>query len=87
MNHPKISNRDVDMTATDLFRSRILGPLRILLEQSPGLTALILPNVTDLLSNHAVFPQPPFPIAQTLQSDVSGVYYRVIGADQLECSA
>ncbi|KIM32000.1 hypothetical protein M408DRAFT_64337 [Serendipita vermifera MAFF 305830] len=68
-NHSKISNGDVDVGPLDLFRSRILGPLRILLEQHRGITVLIVPSVTDLLSHHSVFPQPPLPIAQALQSD------------------
>ena len=45
------------MTPLAQFRSSILEPLQQLLDALPGTTALIVPNVRDLVSDHAVFPQ------------------------------
>lgn len=69
-NHSSIKIGDVDLAPADLFKTRILGPLRAFLDDAPGTTVLIVPSVRDLISHHTVFPQPALPLPQ---SDVSSL--------------
>jgi DNA polymerase alpha subunit B len=55
--HPSVKNGDVDMTPLAQLRSSILEPLQQLLDVLPGTSALVVPSVRDLVSDHAVFPQ------------------------------
>ncbi|KAG8821441.1 DNA-directed DNA polymerase alpha subunit pol12 [Serendipita sp. 400] len=65
VNHPSIKSGDVDYSPLELFRYRILEPLRTFLDEHPTTTALVIPSVRDLISHHAVFPQAPLPLTQT----------------------
>lgn len=55
--HPKIESGDIDIAPSDLFKQKILTPLRQLLDEAPHLRILIVPNPRDLIYDHAVFPQ------------------------------
>ncbi|CAG7854041.1 DNA polymerase alpha subunit B [Serendipita indica DSM 11827] len=65
VNNPRIREGDVDLAPNDLFRQRILSPLRTFLDAHPGTTALIVSSVRDLISHHAVYPQPPLQLPQS----------------------
>ncbi|KAG8811255.1 DNA-directed DNA polymerase alpha subunit pol12 [Serendipita sp. 399] len=65
INHPSIKMGDVDFSPLELFRQRVMEPLRAFLEEHPATTALIIPSVRDLISHHAVFPQAPLPFTQS----------------------
>ncbi|TBU48523.1 DNA polymerase alpha, subunit B [Dichomitus squalens] len=56
--HPSIKIGDVDSTPTETFRTEIVDRLRDFLESSPGSIVLLLPSTRDIVSDHAVFPQP-----------------------------
>ena len=58
--HPKIESGDVDVAPSDLFKQKILNPLRQLLNEAPHLHIVIVPNPRDLIYDHAVFPQRSF---------------------------
>ncbi|KAI0345724.1 DNA polymerase alpha, subunit B [Trametopsis cervina] len=58
--HECIGNGDTDDTPTEMFNKVFLDPLRDFLDSNPGAIALLVPNVKDLLSTHAVFPQDAF---------------------------
>ncbi|KAK1234537.1 DNA-directed DNA polymerase alpha subunit pol12 [Marasmius sp. AFHP31] len=55
--HPLIAEGDVDEPPLALFNRIFLEPLRQFLESSPGTIAVLIPNVKDLISSHAVYPQ------------------------------
>ncbi|PVG03084.1 DNA polymerase alpha, subunit B [Serendipita vermifera] len=59
VNNAKVQAGDMDFSPLDTFRSKILAPLRAVMEEHRGMTVLILPSPRDLISNHAVFPQAP----------------------------
>ncbi|KAH9933127.1 DNA polymerase alpha, subunit B [Epithele typhae] len=56
--HSMIKAGDVDSTPEDMFRTVLVARLREFLDDSPGSIALLVPGVRDILSDHAVFPQP-----------------------------
>lgn len=56
--HAKIKAGDSDLSATNIFKGRIADPLRAFLAASPESIVLVVPSVRDLVSTHAVFPQP-----------------------------
>ncbi|KAJ7719271.1 DNA polymerase alpha subunit B [Mycena metata] len=59
--HPQIKSGEVDSPPLNLFRTRIIDPLRAYLDLVPGSIAILVPNVRDLVSDHAVFPQCELP--------------------------
>ncbi|KAJ7712429.1 DNA polymerase alpha/epsilon subunit B-domain-containing protein [Mycena metata] len=59
--HPQIKSGEVDSPPLNLFRTRIIDPLRAYLDSVPGSIALLVPSVRDLVSDHAVFPQCELP--------------------------
>ncbi|CAG8687270.1 15540_t:CDS:2, partial [Acaulospora colombiana] len=59
VNNAKVQTGDVDVSPLDTFRSKMLAPLRAVMEEHRGMTVLIIPSPRDLISNHAVFPQAP----------------------------
>ncbi|KAF7768093.1 hypothetical protein Agabi119p4_7336 [Agaricus bisporus var. burnettii] len=56
-NHPSIRVGDLDSTPVELFHEKIYSSIKSFLDASPGSIAILLPDVRDLLSNHAVYPQ------------------------------
>ena len=60
-NHPSIKIGDVDSAPEDMFRTVFLDRLRDFLDSSPGSLVLLLPSPRDILSEHAVLPQPELP--------------------------
>lgn len=61
--HTCVKNGDMDDIPEVLFRKVFLDPLSDLLNQIPGALAILVPNVKDILSDHAVFPQSALPRA------------------------
>lgn len=55
--HPSVKDGDVDVLPMAHFRSAIFEPLQQLLDSLPGTSAVVVPSVRDLVSDHAVFPQ------------------------------
>ncbi|KAF9046503.1 DNA polymerase alpha/epsilon subunit B-domain-containing protein [Panaeolus papilionaceus] len=58
--HPKIKTGDADVTPANLFKVHFQDTLKSFLTASPTSMVLIVPSVKDLLSGHAVYPQPEF---------------------------
>lgn len=50
----------MDLTPTQLFHKHFTRHLRDFLDLSPGSLALLVPNVRDIINDHAVFPQCEF---------------------------
>ncbi|KAL4252758.1 DNA polymerase alpha subunit B [Pleurotus pulmonarius] len=58
--HQCIREGDVDMSPSEMFEHHFLAPLKGYLNAAPGSLALIVPNVRDINSNVASFPQAGF---------------------------
>ncbi|KAM5535085.1 hypothetical protein V8D89_011313 [Ganoderma adspersum] len=58
--HPLIKIGDVDSTPEEMFRAVFWSRLREFVDFSPSSRVLLVPSTRDILSNHAVFPQPDF---------------------------
>ncbi|TFK40723.1 DNA polymerase alpha/epsilon subunit B-domain-containing protein [Crucibulum laeve] len=56
--HPKIKAGDVRFPPVQMFKLHFLTPLKSFFDASPGSIVLIVPSVRDVISAHAVFPQP-----------------------------
>lgn len=56
-----IKEGNIDITPIELFRKWFITPLKEYLDSAPGSIVLLVPSVKDILSDHAVYPQPPFP--------------------------
>lgn len=52
-----MKNGDIDHSPEDFFRKFFLEPLSDLLGKTQGALALLIPSVTDVMNEHAVFPQ------------------------------
>jgi DNA polymerase alpha subunit B len=61
--HVGVKNGEMDDMPEVLFRRVFLDPLSDVLDQIPGASAILVPNVRDILSDHAVFPQNALPRA------------------------
>lgn len=55
--HPKLKAGDADTTPTQLFRAMFIEPLVQYLDSVPGSMAILMPDVRDLVSAYAVYPQ------------------------------
>lgn len=53
----RVKDGDVDETPTQLFERQFAERLRDFLVLSPGSTVLLVPSISDVISDHAVFPQ------------------------------
>ncbi|KAF9027142.1 DNA polymerase alpha, subunit B [Hymenopellis radicata] len=58
--HKSLEAGAVDSTPLQLFQKQFINPLKSMLDESPGHIAILVPNVRDLVSAHAVFPQAEF---------------------------
>jgi DNA polymerase alpha subunit B len=56
--HPCIKNGETDYTPRELFRTHFEQHLSDFLASTPHAMILVVPSVQDMLSDHAVFPQP-----------------------------
>lgn len=54
-----IENGDLDTTPQELFTRWFITPLHDYLNSAPGSIVLLVPSVNDILSDYAVYPQPP----------------------------
>ena len=59
--HSAIEKGDIDSTPAEIFQAEFIGRLREFLDNSPGSVILLVPGTRDILSDHAVFPQPELP--------------------------
>ena len=63
-----------------LFRDVFMKGLVEVLDTQPGSSAIIVPSVRDILSDHAVFPQCELDVSQPVDSVRSKYSYRVHAA-------
>ncbi|PIL22596.1 hypothetical protein GSI_15285 [Ganoderma sinense ZZ0214-1] len=56
--HPSIKVGDIDSTPEEMFRTLFWSRLSEFLDSSPSSCVLLVPSTRDILSHHAVFPQP-----------------------------
>ncbi len=68
--HQCIREGDVDMSPSEMFEHHFLAPLKGYLNAAPGSLALIVPNVRDINSNVASFPQAGFEPSLISNDDV-----------------
>ncbi|OCH91876.1 DNA polymerase alpha subunit B [Obba rivulosa] len=58
--HPLVKVGDVGATPAEMFRQHFLDPLEDYLNSAKGSIVLIVPSTRDIISDHAVYPQPEF---------------------------
>ncbi|KLO17265.1 DNA polymerase alpha, subunit B [Schizopora paradoxa] len=62
-NHPSIRKGDIDEPPSQIFAERVTKPLLSFLHASPNSLILLVPSISDILSNHPVLPQSELEIA------------------------
>jgi len=58
--HPRIKNGDVDETPEQLFTKHFAEKVADIIAESPSILFFMVPSVSDVLSEHASFPQCEF---------------------------
>ena len=58
--HPRIQNGDVDETPEQLFAKHFAEKITDILAEKPSISFFVVPSVSDVLSEHASFPQCEF---------------------------
>ena len=58
--HPRIKTGDVDETPEQLFAEHFAQNITDVLAEKPSISFFIVPSVSDVLSEHASFPQSEF---------------------------
>ena len=58
--HPRIKNGDVDETPEQLFTKHFAEKIADILAEKPSILFFVVPSVSDVLSEHASFPQCEF---------------------------
>jgi len=58
--HPRIKNGDVDETPEQLFAKHFAEKIADILVEKPSISFFVVPSVSDVLSEHASFPQCEF---------------------------
>lgn len=57
-NHPLIREGDIDMTADDIFLSKVAVPLRdLMMNERTDLSVAMMPSIRDLVTHKNVYPQ------------------------------
>lgn len=72
--HQCVREGDVDMSPSEMFEHHFLAPLKAYLNATPGSIALIVPNVRDIISNVASFPQAGFEPNLVSNDDVRAAF-------------
>jgi DNA polymerase alpha subunit B len=58
--HPRIKNGDVDETPEQLFANHFAQRIGDILAEKPSTSFFMVPSISDILSEHASFPQSEF---------------------------
>jgi len=58
--HPRIKSGDIDETPEQLFANHFAQSIADILAEKPSISFFVAPSVSDILSEHASFPQSEF---------------------------
>jgi len=62
-NHPLLRKGELDETPSQIFTDRVTKPLLSFLSASPSSLILLVPSISDILSDHPVLPQSELSVA------------------------